>query len=107
MVFIRQRNNQIKFRLTDEELKKFNSKVEKSKLTKNEYLRKLVLKKEIIQVDGLSEITKELNRIGVNLNQIAKNVNSGMTAEKQQLESINKEFVNIWLLLKEFRQKVM
>lgn len=92
--------------MSDNEFEKLDKQATKAKSNINEYLRKLISKKDVVVIDGLDSITKELNRVGVNLNQIARGVNSGIPAEKEELELIYKEFRDIWLLLKEFRRKV-
>lgn len=72
----RKRTKQNKFFLDEMEQKKFEKLVIKSKLNKSEYIRKCVFDKEIIIIDDLKELVKEVNKIGVNINQIAKKINT-------------------------------
>lgn len=88
----RTRPNQIKFFVSDSELEKINKKIEKSKLTKSDFLRKMVLGKEIIVVDGLKELAMELNRIGNNINQISKAVNQGKVNDTGELSKLKESY---------------
>jgi hypothetical protein len=88
----RTRPNQIKFFVSDLELEKINKKIEKSKLTKSDFLRKMVLEKEIIVVDGLKELAMELNRIGNNINQISKAVNQGKVNDTGELSKLKESY---------------
>lgn len=74
----RKRGKQIVVRLSDEEYDRFIEKVEKSNLSQNEYFIKCVTGKKIIVIEGLKEVLTELKRIGANINQISKNLNSGI-----------------------------
>lgn len=92
----RNRNKQIVIRLSDEEYQVYMEQVEKSKLTQNEFFIRCITKKKIIVVDGLKETLTELKRIGVNLNQISKNLNGGIfqNADKE-LKAIKEEFAKV------------
>lgn len=74
----RKRNKQVKIYLSEDEYNRFIAKVEKSKLNQTEYFIKCVTGKKIIVIDGLKEILIEIKRIGANINQISKNLNSGI-----------------------------
>lgn len=73
----RERDKQINFRLSEEELDKFNENVIKSKLKKSEYLRRCILEKDIIVIEDMKEVILELKQIRSSLD-----------------KSINKEDVN-------------
>lgn len=100
----RTRPKQIVIRLSEKEKEILKKKVEKSGLRQQEFLIKLILEKEIINTDGLKELTPELKRIGVNINQIAKSCNQGNQATKEEIENINKELSEIWRLLRQLAQ---
>ena len=92
----RKRNNQIVVRLSDEEYKKYIEQVEKSELSQNEFFVKCVTKKKIIVIDELKETLKELKKIGININQISKNLNSGIFVNADiELKEVKKEFAKI------------
>lgn len=72
----RKRNQTLSIRLTNAEKSSVISKAKKSKLTLTDYILKSSLQTEIKVVD-LQPILIELKRIGNNLNQIARKINSG------------------------------
>lgn len=89
----RKRKNQVVVRLSDEEYQKYMEQVEKSKLKQNEFFIRCVTKKKIIVVDGLKETLSELKKIGVNINQISKNLNSGIfQGADKELKEVKEEF---------------
>lgn len=100
----RKRNNRLSFRLTNEELKLFNQLYEKSKYTSKEtFIRQSILNTVLIIKDYkyLDGVTEEINKIGVNINQIAKFANSNGGIYKGQIEMLKKEMNDLWELLSE------
>ena len=92
----RKRKNQIVIRLSDEENQKYMEQVQKSNLTQNEFFVRCVTKKKIIVVDGLKETLTELKKIGVNINQISKNLNSGIfQGADKELKAVKEEFTKV------------
>lgn len=92
----RKRSRQLKIYLSDEEYAKFVEQVEKSKLTQTDFFIRCITKKKITVVDGLKETLTELKKIGVNINQISKNLNSGIfqNADKE-LKAVKEEFAKV------------
>ncbi|MGN1420594.1 MAG: plasmid mobilization protein [Eubacterium sp.] len=72
----RKRNQTISIRLTQSEKLAIISKAKKSKLTLTEYILKSSFQSDIKVVD-LQPLLVELKRIGNNLNQITRKINSG------------------------------
>ncbi len=97
----RKRTVQIKFYVTEEEK---NLIEEKMKLipTHNmaEYLRKMAIDGYVIQVDhtDIKAMTAEIQKIGVNVNQIAKRVNSTGSVYQEDIEEIKGVLAEIWRL---------
>lgn len=100
----RNREKQIKFYADEKEFQQIKKKIEKSKLTQQDYLLRCALDKEIIVVEDLKNIFIELKRQGVNLNQIAKAINSGEISHVS--ENTFKEFEELWQSLRQLIQKV-
>lgn len=92
----RVRGKQLNFRLSETELEQFQRNVEKSKLKQSEYLRKCVLEKDIIVIDEVKELMKELKRIGNNLNQLTRAVNSGEVKSTESLSVVKNELEIVW-----------
>ena len=97
----RKRTVQIKFRVTEAERDLI---LEKMKLvpTRNmaAYLRKIAIDGYIIQVDhiDIKAMTAEIQKIGVNVNQIAKRLNSMGPVYAQDIEDIKGALAQIWQL---------
>lgn len=87
----RKRTIQVKFYVTEEERKLIE---EKMKLVPTSnmaaYLRKIAIDGYIIQVDhtDIKAMTAEIQKIGVNVNQIARRVNATGNAYKEDIEEI-------------------
>jgi len=97
----RKRKVQIKFRVTEAERDLIN---EKMRLlhTNNlaAYLRKMAIDGYIIAADhsDLKAMTYEIQKIGVNINQIAKRINTTGNADVQDLAEIKEVLAEIWRL---------
>lgn len=92
----RKRSKQLKIYLSDEEYQKFIEQVQKSNLSQTDFFVKCVTKKKIIVIDGLAETLTELKRIGVNINQISKNLNGGIFQNAdRELKAIKEEFSKV------------
>lgn len=102
----RSRGKQINFRLSEAELKQFQKNVQKSKLKQSEYLRKCILEKNIIVISDVKDLISELKRVGNNLNQLTKAVNSGENNNIESLDDIKAEFENVWNELIQALKKV-
>ena len=90
----RKRKIQIKFYVTEEERALIEQKM-KLVPTRNmaAYLRKIAIDGYIIQTDhsDIKAMTAEIQKIGVNINQIAKRVNSTGVIYKEDIGDIKKE----------------
>ena len=80
------------FRVSEEEKLKIDKKIEKSKLKKSDFLRKTVLEKEIIIIEDFKEFFIELKKQGTNINQIARALNNGSSAELGKFEEFTAEY---------------
>ena len=97
----RKRNIQIKIWVTDEERKLIEHKM--SLVPTNQigaYLRKMAIDGYIIYTDttDIQKFNKELQRIGRNINQIAKRVNSTSSIYKADIEELIEDLSEIWQL---------
>lgn len=101
----RNRPKQIVIRASETEFAKIKSNVEKSKLNQNEYLLKAVLNKEIVVMEGLTDLTIAVKRIGNNLNQLTRSVHEGKANCKEELAEIDEEMKIVWQLLRSLAQK--
>lgn len=86
----RTRNNRLTLRLTDHELKIFNEKLKKTGLSQQAFLYKMVFDNYVLIIDfkELAQLRNEINKIGININQIARKVNETQILEKRELYNI-------------------
>lgn len=93
----RKRNKQINIRVTDEEYEEFIEKVKLSKMPTERYFRKAILKSQVVIYDfkSLLELSSQINKIGNNINQIAKKLNEGKTIHKNEVVFLETTMKNI------------
>ena len=97
----RKRTVQIKFRVAEEERALIE---EKMKLipTRNmaAYLRKMAIDGYVIQVDhsDIKAMTAEIQKIGVNINQIARRANATGNVYQEDIDEIKGVLSEIWRL---------
>lgn len=83
-------------RVSEEEYNSFEKMVEKSKLTKSEFMRKSILEKDIIVIDNIKELVLQMKAIGTNLNQLTRKVNSGEIKNIKELQEMKIELDYVW-----------
>lgn len=68
------------------------------KLNTTNYIRRMALNGYIIEYDlnTLNNFIHELNKIGVNINQIAKRVNETGSIHTGEMEAIQEDMAQIW-----------
>ena len=95
------KNSDLHIRISDKLKQKLINELQKSKLSLSEYVDKTLRGKTITVYEGLNETVYELRKIGNNLNQIAKNLNSNNSKfrDSQNLIEIKNEVNKIWQLL--------
>lgn len=64
------------------------------------------MKAPLIDRQGAIQIASELRKMGVNVNQIAKHLNSGENASEGQINALQKELNDIWQQLSSALQGV-
>ena len=97
----RNRTRQVKFYVTEDERALIEQKM-KLVPTRNmaAYLRKIAIDGYIIQVDhaDIKAMTAEIQKIGININQIAKRVNATGSVYQEDMEEIKEVLAEIWRL---------
>ena len=97
------RDHRITIRVTETEYSLFTEEAEKQNMTLAEYIRHRVIhhKTEIhYDIDNSIETQKALlrehHKIGINLNQIARHLNSGGAATEELRKEIRKAISDLW-----------
>lgn len=102
-----QRDVSIHFRLSKKLKERIKLESQKSNMTMSEYINRCLKNKSIIVLENGKEIYYELNKIGNNINQIAKKLNSNISTKKdlEQLTNISEEIRKVWQLLSSLKSK--
>ena len=83
----------ITVRLSESDYELLREKVKKSGLSQAEFLRRAIFNAKIISANGIVKFIPELNKIGANINQIAKRCNQGNVPPihflKREVELLN------------------
>ncbi|MBC1802167.1 MobC family plasmid mobilization relaxosome protein [Listeria booriae] len=97
----RNRNIDLKFRVTEEEKTFIEMKMKEVGITNREaYLRKMAIDGAIIvsNYDETKKLTLELNKIGTNINQIARVANMDNRISKADIKNIEEMMQKVWQL---------
>ena len=93
----RKRKKPVTFWLSENELSSLKNKILKTSLTRSDYLRKCSLNKNITVIPGIRDLIIEIKRIGNNLNQITRSVNTGtLTVLGDDLKGIKEDLKTVW-----------
>lgn len=102
----RTKNRQIKIRVDENEYNAIEKLyLESGEASKRDFFVRMLLKGYIVRVDlsGLNRVAEELNRIGVNINQIAHRVNSDNTLTSSELKALQQNMYDInYIIQREF-----
>lgn len=98
----RERNKSILTRMTKDELIVYQKKVKKSKLNQQEYNFKCLFEKDIIVMDGILELAMQIRKVGVNVNQIAKDCNTKASVNNSDIEKVKEMVADCWKLINGF-----
>ncbi|KGL43056.1 PcfF [Listeria newyorkensis] len=97
----RNRNIDLKFRVNEEEKTFIEMKMKEAGITNREaYLRKMAIDGAIIvsNYDETKKLTMELNKIGININQIARVANTDNKISKENIKKIEEMMQKVWRL---------
>lgn len=89
------RTETIRARVTPRELQYIENKIKGTNFTMSEFLRRVALDKDVLVVDGVQELAKQLRGIGKNLNQLTMLAHKGLI-ETIDLESTEDKLDEIW-----------
>lgn len=98
------KNKVINIRVEEKTFNKVTADSKKANKSVSQYIREMILSADI-RTDpkvrlAINDLRKEINRIGVNINQIAKNTNAGIYSDSDRKNLIDSQRA----LLMEFRR---
>ena len=101
------KNRRLEIRLTEDELYEIDNRSKKLRMSRSKFLLQAALHQKIIVLDSTSikQLTSELRKIGININQIAILCNMGKV-ECVHIEDTKSEIKKVWEELNKLRQDV-
>ena len=106
----RERNCLLKFYVNEEEKAFIYAKMNAAKIKNlSAYLRKIAIdgKIEVKDLSELKNMNYNLNKIGVNINQIAKRINETNAVYRSDIQDVMKKQNEIWELQKEIISRII
>lgn len=91
------------FRLNEKEYEQIKEKVEESGISQQQFLLKTALEKEIIHIKEFQTLIFHIKKIGVNINQIARNCNETGFISENDITEIKEGVNRIWQSLKQLK----
>ncbi|WP_068612577.1 plasmid mobilization protein [Paenibacillus tuaregi] len=100
----RYRDKEVKFFCTADELNRIDQKAAIAELDRSKYLRKMALEGYIIKRDfsSVEELVYEINKIGNNINQIARRANEVEYVTKDEIRYLKKQLEGIYSQIEKF-----
>ena len=94
-------------RISNDELELIDEKAHRLRMTRSKYVIQAALHQKIITLDNtaIKQLTSELRKIGININQIAILCNMGKL-ECVHIEDTKSEITKVWEELKKLRQEI-
>ena len=101
------KNRRLEIRLTEDELYEIDNRSKKLRMSRSKFLLQAALHQKIIVLDSTSikQLTSELRKIGININQIAILCNMGKL-ECVDIEDTKSEITKVWEELNKLRKDV-
>ncbi len=99
-----ERTRQMMLRLSDREYIQAKKKIRESGMKQQDYLLDSVLGKKIYNLEELRDLILELKRQGVNLNQVAKQMNANQYPGKVKFDQTMEEVRRTWESLRQYLQ---
>ena len=90
-----QKNERITVRFTPEQYANIRAKAEFANMSLSEYMRLAADKNRILRIDGLRELSNQVVRIGVNLNQLTYRANISREIPKKAVLNMQKDIHEI------------
>ena len=101
------KNRRLEIRLTEDELYEIDNRSKKLRMSRSKFLLQAALHQKIIVLDSTSikQLTSELRKIGININQIAILCNMGKLV-CVHIEDTKSEITKVWEELNKLRKDV-
>lgn len=90
----------MKFFINENEKNVINERAHSLNLSLSEYLRQMAINGVVVNVDytDIKNLTQEINRIGININQITKRMNETHEVYAADVDAVKESLDTIWQL---------
>lgn len=101
------KNRRIELRVSEEEFLQIDKNAKSAKMSRSKFLIQAALNQKLVIVGSteLKNLTSELRRIGINVNQITTLCNIGKIS-CVHIEDTNKEITKIWKAIESLRKDI-
>ncbi len=99
-----QKDKKFSIRISENDLETIKRKAKQANLSQGEYVTRCCLGRQVVVIDGLKEVAKELRSVGNNLNQLAVLANMGRI-QTIGLESAAQELAAISISLRDIQER--
>lgn len=98
------RDKEVKFFVTENELEMIDQKAAVAELDRSKYLRKMAIEGYIIKRDfsQVEQLVYEINRIGNNINQVARHANEMEHVTKDEIKGLRKQLDTVYKQIEKF-----
>ena len=103
----RDRKNRIEIYLSDNELRLLNKRCKENHANRSQVIRELIVYgfNYYVDYENLTDVLKEVNAIGNNINQIAARVNTTGSIYKSDIEDLQSKMEELWRSLRSMLSK--
>ena len=101
---MRRKDTTFSIRISTEDLEIIKQKAEQARLSQSDYVTRCCLGRQVVVIDGLKDVLKQLRAIGNNLNQLAVLANMGRL-KLVGLEKTARELTGIGAELRELQER--
>lgn len=99
-----QKDKKFSIRISESDLETIKQKAKQANLSQGEYVTRCCLGRQVVVIDGLKELAKELRGAGNNLNQLTVLANMGRI-QTVDLESTAQELASISAAIRDIQKR--
>lgn len=99
-----QKDKKFSIRISESDLETIKQKAKQANLSQEEYVTRCCLGRQVVVIDGLKELAKELRSAGNNLNQLTVLANMGRI-QTVDLESTARELASISADIRDIQER--
>lgn len=99
-----QKDKKFSIRISESDLETIKKKAKQANLSQGEYVTRCCLGRQVVVIDGLKELAKELRSAGNNLNQLTVLANMGRI-QTVDLESTARELASISADIRDIQER--